>query len=270
MLVIGLSLLCASPGWSDTFSTSANNPTVLPPAGIVSGNCPPGEAETSYYFVANLKAGELATQIALKGGGKYKTLTLGLLDGAGRRLDSYYITAGANDNSEATRVFPIDASGRYLIKVTAQGPETASFKVAVGGSALPDRAPAPPDGAGASRSFLSPTPVTADGVITGVFPGGAEYTYYYFATDLKAGSLLTQMSVMGREGAAKWISLTLLDVQGRADRAYHMSRMEANADATKSFPVDRSGRYVLRLTVQGAEGTKYRIELGGDAFAAGK
>jgi hypothetical protein len=49
-----------------------------------------------------------------------------------------------------------------------------------------------------------------------------------------------------------------------------MSRMEANADATKSFPVDRSGRYVLRLTVQGAEGTKYKIELGGDAFAAGK
>jgi hypothetical protein len=46
-----------------------------------------------------------------------------------------------------------------------------------------------------------------------------------------------------------------------------MSRVEANADATKSFPVDRSGRHVLRLTVQGPETTKFRIELGGNALA---
>jgi hypothetical protein len=39
---------------------------------------------------------------------------------------------------------------------------------------------------------------------------------------------------------------------------------------TKSFPVDRSGHYVLRLTKQGPETTKYKVEFGGDAFAGGK
>jgi len=47
-----------------------------------------------------------------------------------------------------------------------------------------------------------------------------------------------------------------------------MSRVDANADATKSFPIDRSGRYVLRLTVQGPETTNYRVELGGNALAS--
>jgi hypothetical protein len=220
---------------------------------------------TGQYWV-NLKAGELASQISIEGGAQYKSLDFGLLDGSGRRIDAYYITAGANDNSEATRVFPIDSSGKYLVRLTTKGPEATAFRVALGGSALPNRQAT----AGVSRSFLAPTPVGPNGVITGAFPAGAGYAYYYFATDLKAGSLLTQMSVSGREGASKWISLTLLDDKGRPDKSYFMSRVEANADATKSFPIDRSGRYVLRLTVQGAEATKYRVELGGNALAAGK
>jgi hypothetical protein len=62
----------------------------------------------------------------------------------------------------------------------------------------------------------------------------------------------------------------LLDDQGLPDKSYFMSRVDANADATKSFPIDRSGHCVFRLTVQGPETTKYKIELGGDAFAPGK
>ena len=69
-------------------------------------------------------------------------------------------------------------------------------------------------------------------------------------------------------GTMKWISLALLDDKGRSDKSYFMSRVEANADATKSFPIDRSGRYVLRLAVQGPETTNYRIELGGNALAS--
>jgi hypothetical protein len=111
--------------------------------------------------------------------------------------------------------------------------------------------------------------VPATGVVSGSFPGGNGYTYYYFSADLKAGNLLTQTSVAGREGAYKWISLTLLDDQGRSDKSYFMSRVEAKADATKSFPIDRSGHYVFRLTVQGPETTKYKIEFGGEAFSPG-
>jgi hypothetical protein len=268
ILAAGFVAVAASAQAGD-FSTSAANPTPVPPTGVIAGNYPAGETETSYYFAVDLKAGALATQIALQGGNKYKTLTLGLLNGSGGKIESYYITAGAGDNNEGTRVFPIDASGRYLIRVATQGPETTSFRVALGGSALPKRtAPAPE--AGNSRSFLDPTQVDPEGVITGAFPGGTASAYYYFGAKLKAGTLLTQMSVAGRQGASKWMSLALLDDKGRADATYHMSRVEANADATRSFPIDRSGTYVLRVIVQGAEGTKYKVELGGDAFAGGK
>jgi hypothetical protein len=265
-LAAGL-LAAAAAASAGTFSTSATSPTPVPASGVIAGNYPSGQADANYYFSVDLKAGELATQISIAGGAQYKTLDFGLLDAGGRRIDAYYITAGANDNNEATRVFPIDTSGKYLVRLTTKGPETTAFRVALGGTALPNRT-APQATAGPSRSFLAPAPVGADGIITGSFPGGTGYTYYYFAADLKAGSLLTQMSVAGRNGASKWISLTLLDDKGRPDKSYFLSRVDANADATKSFPIDRTGRYVLRLTVQGAEGTKYKVELGGDALAA--
>jgi hypothetical protein len=266
--VVAASFLGASQAWSEPLSTSANNTSPLPSTAVLSGSYPAGGVETSYYVAADLKAGELATQISVQGGAKYKTLTLGLLDANGRKVHSYYITAGANENGEGTRVSPIDASGRYLIKIVTEGPETVSYKIALGGSALPQRVAPPADGAGPSRSFLAPTEIPADGVINGAFPGGAGYTRYYFVTDLKAGTLMTQMSVSGRQGAPKWMSLTMLDANGRDGDSSRMSRVEANADVTRSFPVDSSGLHVFRLTVEGAEATRYKVELGGDALAA--
>jgi hypothetical protein len=266
-LISAVLLAVATQANADSFSTSALNPTAVPANGVIEGNYPAGQSDTNYYFAVNLKAGQLATQISVKGGAQYKSLDLSLLDGGGRRIDAYYITAGAGDNNEATRVFPIDASGKYLVRLTTKGPETTSFRVALGGSAMP-LAPAAANANAPSRSFLAPTPLGRDGVIAGAFPGGDGYAYYYFVADLKAGNLLTQMSVSGRDGTMKWISLTLLDDKGRGDKTYFMSRVEANADATKSFPIDRSGRYVLRLTVQGPETTNYRIELGGNALAS--
>jgi len=260
-------LAVATGAHAASFSTSAANPTAVPANGVIEGNYPAGQSDTNYYFAVDLKAGQLASQISLHGGAQYKSLDFNLLDGSGRRIDAYYITAGANDNNEATRVFPIDASGKYLVRLTAKGPETTSFRVALGGSALPVSAPVAASASEPSRSFLAPTAVGRDGVIAGAFPGGDGYAYYYFVADLKAGSLLTQMSLSGRDGAMKWISLALLDEKGRVAHSYFMSRVEANADATKSFPVDRTGRYVLRLTVQGSETTKYRVELGGNALA---
>jgi hypothetical protein len=43
---------------------------------------------------------------------------------------------------------------------------------------------------------------------------------------------------------------------------------EAKRDATRRFAVDSSGLYVLRVGVKGAEGTQFRVDLGGTAFAA--
>jgi hypothetical protein len=260
-------LATATSAHAAGFSTSAANPSAVSASGVIEGNYPAGQSDTNYYFAVDLKAGQLASQISLRGGAQYKTLDFALLDGNGRRIDAYYITAGANDNNEATRVFPIDARGKYLVRLTTKGPETTSFRVALGGSAMPNSAPLAANPNELSSSFLASTPVGRDGVITGAFPGGDGYAYYYFVADLKAGSLLTQMSVSGREGALKWMSLAVLEDNGRAEKSYHMSRVEANADVTKSFPIDRSGRHVLRLTVQGPETTKFRIELGGNALA---
>jgi hypothetical protein len=262
-------LMTASVAQAQTFSTSITNPTPVPASGIIAGNYPAGQSDASLYFAIDLKAGALATQISVGGTGSYKALDLVLLDAGGRKLDGYHTTAGEGGNSQATRVFPIDAGGRYVIRLNTKGPESTTFQVALGGSAFANRAAAA-EQSGNSQSFLRPTPIGTEGVVTGAFPAGSNVTYYYFATDLKAGSLLTQMSVNGRQGASKWVQLTLLDDKGRAADSYHMSRVEQNADATKSFAVDRSGRHVLRVTVQGAEGTKFRVELGGSSFAGGR
>jgi hypothetical protein len=134
----------ATQAHAGSFSTSAVSPTAVPANGVIEGNYPAGQSDTSYYFVANLKAGQLATQISVNGGAQYKSLDFSLLDGSGRRIDAYYITAGAGDNSEATRVFPIDASGKYLVRLTNKGPETTSFRVALG-AMMPRNRPTPAD-----------------------------------------------------------------------------------------------------------------------------
>jgi len=261
-----LSALLPIAAHAEDFSTSVLNPAALPTNGVVAGNYPTGGGQANYYFAVDLKPGALASQISAQGGGKYKTLTLALLDGAGAKLDSYYITA-SDDGREATHVFSIDSGGRYIVRVTPEGPEASAFRVALGGSALPDRQAAE-TGSGNSKSFLDPTPIPADGVVSGKFPGGAASSYYYFAGDLKAGQLMTQITLTGRPGAMKWASLELLNDQGRVDQEYHLSRTDASADATKNFAIDRSGRHVLRLTVQGVETNAYKIEFGGDALAA--
>ncbi|MEF3367260.1 hypothetical protein V3H18_12015 [Methylocystis sp. 9N] len=261
-----LSALLPAAAYAENFSTSVLDPSALPSNGVVAGSYPVGGGAANYYFAVDLKPGALASQIAAQGGGDYKTLTLALLDGSGRKLDSYYITAGA-DGREATRVFPVDAGGRYIVRVTPEGPEAGAFRVALGGSAAPGLQPAEA-AAGNSQSYFNPTPLPADGVISGKFPGGAHASYYYLAGDLKAGNLMTQITLTGRPGAMKWASLELLNEQGRVDQEYHLSRTDASADATRSFAIDRTGKHVLRLTVQGGETSAYKIEFGGDALAA--
>jgi hypothetical protein len=48
-------------------------------------------------------------------------------------------------------------------------------------------------------SYVTPSALPKDGAISGTFPGGdKQYTWYYFAADLKAGDLLSQISFAGR------------------------------------------------------------------------
>ena len=257
---------------AEPFSTSALNPTPMPADGIISSSYPPGAMETSYYFVADLKAGELATQISFMGRpGADKFLELNLIDPAGKRAGGHYIMSGLDANQEQARVLPIDMSGRHVLKVTTRGPETTSFRIELGGSALPGMLKSAAADRAFSRTFLAPSPVPADGVIAGKFPasGDGVNTYYYFAANLKAGRLLTQLSFAGRANAAKMVEFTVLNGKGRAVGSYYiMGGIDANQEATRAIPIDNSGAYVLRLTLKGAENTAFKLEMGGDAMAS--
>ena len=261
----------ASVARAESLSTSAINPTPVAPSGVITGNFPAGEAETSYYVAVDLKPGDLATQTAFLGRpGRDKSLEFDLKDPKGKLLGYYSIMNGLDANQEATRVFPVDSSGRYLIVLKTKGPETTSFQIDLGGSAFPNRQAAAPAASQFSRSYLAPTPLPKDGVISGTFPGGdKKITYYYFATDLKPGDLLTQISFAGRANAPKMLELELLDANGRVGANsgfYIMAELDAKNEKTRAFPIDSSGRYVLRVGVKGVEGTKLKVELGGSAY----
>src|SRR5882762_10312184 len=82
---------------AEGFSTSAVSPTPVASSGLITGNFPASDAETSYYFAIDLKAGELATQIAFLGRpGRDKSFEFELKDPRGKRVSSYYIMEGLN------------------------------------------------------------------------------------------------------------------------------------------------------------------------------
>jgi len=168
------------------------------------------------------------------------------------------------------RVFPADTSGKYLLIVKTKGPETTSFKIELGGSALPNRVLQTVDAGPFSRSYLSPTPFAKGGSVSGSFPGGEkQIAYYYFVADLKPGDLKTQISFSGRRDAPKMLELALLDSKGRAganSSHYIMSELDATAEKTRAFPIDSAGRYIVRVSMSGAEGTNFKVDLGGSAY----
>jgi hypothetical protein len=265
-------VLSAAAAYADTFSTSALNPSQVPANGVIAGSFPPGGAETTFYFAADLKAGDLATQISMLGRpGRDKSLEIGLVDPAGKRAGSHYVMTGLDANQEQARVLPIDTSGRHVIKITTKGPETTTFRIELGGNALanlqkPVNADKP-----FSRSFLSPTPLPADGVVTGKFPASDDsvLTYYYFSANLKAGKLLSQLSFAGRKNTDKMVEFSVLNMSGRSVGDYTiMAGLDAGNEATKAIPIDSTGPYVLRLTLKGAENTGFKLEVGGDAMAS--
>jgi hypothetical protein len=45
-----------------------------------------------------------------------------------------------------------------------------------------------------------------------------------------------------------------------------MGELDAKNEKTRAFPIDSSGRYILRVAVSGVEGTKFKVELGGSAY----
>lgn len=270
-LLVGV-LATASASAQD-LSTSAIKPAPVAADGRVSGNFPAGEGATSYYFTVDLAPGALATQMSLLGTpGRDKSLEFELKDPNGKLLHHYRLMEGLAANQEGARTFAVDSTGRYLIVLTTKGPETTSFKLELGGTAVPNRQATTEPAAPLSRSYLAPAAMPVSGVITGTAPGGDRIvTHYYFAADLKAGDLMSQISFRGRANAPKMLELALLDSNGRVDpnaRYSIMDGLSANRESTRALKVDNSGRHIMRVSVSGAEGTQFKVELGGSAYQA--
>jgi outer membrane protein OmpA-like peptidoglycan-associated protein len=115
-----------------------------------------------------------------------------------------------------------------------------------------------------STSVLRPSAVPANGVVSGSFPAGE--TRYYFTMDVAPGDLMTQLSFAGRDGAQKEVDLEILDASARARAQYWIHGTESSLQSTRGFPIDASGRQVIRLRVKGPEQGLFCLELGGSAF----
>ncbi len=251
-------------------STNVTNPAALPVDGVIAGNYPASTGETSYYFVVDLKAGTLASQASVKGTEAPKHLWLALLDASGNKVAGYDVDSGFNDDGDGARNWPVDHSGRYTIRLTTKGPELATYRVEFGGTAFRGHEPDPANASGYSHSFLDPTHISSAAAISGVFPASRTTTTYYFDADLKAGVLMTQLSMAAPKelGGTKWMMLEILGPGGDRLESTQLERTFApNSDGSHNFAINHSGHYVMRLSVRGTEGTRYKVELGGGALA---
>ena len=267
-----LVLLSTSSVYSQVFSTSALNPTPIDSSGVITGSFPVGGGSAAYYFSVDLQKGDLVTEISLSGRANVdKKLEFTLLDADQHVDNSYYIYAGLDSNQDEARHFSIDTSGHYLVKIRLDGPESTSFRVQLGGSSIPSQTSHPDVAQTLSTSALFPAVIPPSGVIEGRFPGGGDNhnTYYYFSVDLKAGSLITQIKISGRSNVTKELELALLDSNMRSIGSYYiLAGLDENAEQTKSFAIDSTGRYFIRLTLKGRENTNFKVEVGGSAFPA--
>jgi outer membrane protein OmpA-like peptidoglycan-associated protein len=264
---------------AEELSTSIVRPSPIEPrSGVITGRMPGGEAAKTYYLAADLNAGSLLTQIEIAGrsnAGRRVTLEL-LGEGAGV-ADSTFVRSSFGTKDEVTRAFAIDASGRHVLRLIVEGEETGTFCLLLGGTALPHSKPqfcpsdAPTLGSaiGAfSPSIMQPSPIDpATGRIVGKLPGGEAVQFYYFAADLFAGQLTTQLQIAGRSNASRRLTLQLLAADARvAESVFVRSGFGSSDETTRTFAIEASGRHILRLILEGEETGSFCVLLGGSAL----
>jgi outer membrane protein OmpA-like peptidoglycan-associated protein len=146
----------ATSAVADELSKSIMRPTPVS-SGVVAGNLPGGEGSTTYYIAVDLQQGALMTQLAVTGRpNTEKKLTFELLNADARVAASTYVMAGLDPKAELTKSFPIDSVGRYTIRITAEGKETGTYCVLLGGPAMPNATAA----SCPATAAAAPAPVT--------------------------------------------------------------------------------------------------------------
>jgi outer membrane protein OmpA-like peptidoglycan-associated protein len=131
-----------APPAADAFSTSILRPTPINPATAMVAGALPGAEAKSFYLSVDLKAGNLLAQMHITGRAKgERRLTLERLDAKAAIADRTFVRSGFGTRDEVTKVFPIDASGRHVFRLTVAGDETGAYCVLFGGTALPSAQP---------------------------------------------------------------------------------------------------------------------------------
>jgi outer membrane protein OmpA-like peptidoglycan-associated protein len=163
LVVVGLAALATNAAAADDLSKSIMRPTSVS-SGVVAGNLPGGDGSISYYVAVDLQPGTLMTQLAIAGRPNTgKKLTFELLNAEARVAASTYVMAGLDPKAEATRSFAIDSPGRYIIRLTAEGKETGTYCVLMGGPAMPTATAA---GCPAAGPVAPAAPVRAEAPVT--------------------------------------------------------------------------------------------------------
>jgi outer membrane protein OmpA-like peptidoglycan-associated protein len=143
--IVALALAAgAAPAAADELSNSIMRPTKLDPvATMVAGRLPGGSGSTTYYLAADLEAGSLMTQLQVAAHGHdRRRLTLELLNASAEPEDKASVIEGFADKDDTTKAFAINHAGRHILRLIAEGVETGTFCVVLGGTALPNANPA--------------------------------------------------------------------------------------------------------------------------------
>ena len=158
--LFALAVTGVSPVLADALSTSVMRPTKLDSAqGTVTGELPGGTGSRSFYVAAELAQGDLLSELIVDGrADTKKVLTLELLGADARPKSSHYVMTGLEARASATRSFPIDSAGSHVLRIIVEGPETGTYCVHLGGSALPSAEPAECFGAKAANATPPPPP----------------------------------------------------------------------------------------------------------------
>lgn len=119
-----------------------------------------------------------------------------------------------------------------------------------------------------STSLIRPTQLgNNQGVLAGALPGAGGGKSYYFAADLSAGVLQTQIKVSASSSAVRSITLELLGADSRTRDSYYVkTSSNQQNEASRAFPIDSSGTFNLKVTVEGPETGRFCVLLGGSAL----
>ena len=274
-LALAGTVIFAANAAADELSRSIMRPTPVA-SGRVAGNLPGGEGSATYYVAVDLKPGTLMTQLAVAGRANTgKTLTFELLNADARVAASTYVMADLPAKGEVTENFPIDAAGRYIIRLTVDGKETGTYCVLMGGPAMPDATATdcPVAAAEAPPPVVAPAPVVLAPVVKAEAPPvaapaprrnvevivskceerlrvGSDFLFDFDRAEVRWEAAPTLDEIAARLGAVKYAAMIEGHTDGKGSDAYNQTLSERRAIAIRATLVAR-GLSTDRLNIRG-------------------